>query len=437
MMKAYLIPTIVVFFFLDTAALTAQTKEEIYRSNIVSYFGSGDSPRNTNFYWTVIGRQIKNGQALAELPEEVKAMVGEILRPVHETHARRFDFEKGSTEIQSIDAEVRRLEAQAANSLFDLLGPELLTKASESYAHDQLSSVIEQRGFEGLVKLVERGLDRPNGVRLSPVCKKNLLDVLDRYKTKQKELEADYVDKLRSITQELWPRLMKVLAPKQIAEADRVLGKHAEWFRFIELPRQFLVRPDVTGSGLVGEKVKEKYGFNIMKLLDISNQEFIESGFEPIDPLIYELATSGFIADELDLTSNQREKLVELRKEHWYKNAVVINRQPDTRFELLLEKENSDLLPNGLTGILIGHQQRSLLQIELQLRTGIEYSTTAGLTHPRLIKHLELSSVQVQDLEKIGQEYASECSPIFDEYKQVRQKMHAEFVAAVIAIIRD
>jgi hypothetical protein len=410
-----------------------QTNEFIYRQNIVESLAVAHRTENITFYFMTIGREISSGRHLKELPSEIRASIDRIMQPVNAAGNRRFAFPEGSVEIKQIDAETRLLEMEAVEKLRGLLGPELLLQASNEYAKSQIESLIETHGVSGLISLIDRAIKKPKLSGLTSDQIERIEKSKDQFQKNLEELDSQYLTRLRTATRELWPRLMKALDKTQELEAEQLLGKQAEWFRFLEQPKSLEVKSSSFGVVFAGTEIREKYKDNILRILDVPDSEWEKQGIEVIDPLIFDLLSYSFIEDELDFTHEQRRNLKNLREKHWSARGVSYLKHSDDRLDLLLNQNAP--LPAGITDLLLPGQQLWLLQIELQLRTGIEYRSTAGLTHPKLIEHLSLSSKQVIDLKQIGEEYLAEWNPIFEDYRNERKTLHEKVLDEIRQIV--
>jgi hypothetical protein len=409
---------IAITIFWPISAL-AQTKEHIYHQNVVASLMGGSRPENISFYFMTLAREINGGRSLAELPPEIRDAVGQILEPVTNSVNRRFSYSEGSDEINTIDQETRLLEGEAIDQLFKLLGPVLIMQASNEYATSQIESLVEVKGVSGLVSLFDRAIKKPHGLGLTVDQVDRIQKIKEGLLTQQGELDSRYLNRLRMATRELWPRLLQALDKEQEQEAEQLLGKQAEWFRFIEQPKSMNVNSNSIGVLFAGTRVSEKYKQNLLQILEVPEQELESQKIEVIDPLMFQLVSYSFVEDELDLNGEQRKKLKDLRETDWRERGLSYLKHSDDRFDLLLSQKAP--LPAGLIDILLPRQQLWLLQIELQLRTGFQYRSTAGLTHPKLIRHLALSSGQVTNLKRIGDEYLEEWNPVFEDYKTERK----------------
>lgn len=220
---------------------------------------------------------------------------------------------------------------------------------------------------------------------------------------------ADYQNKLwdefgpayDNLSERALNDINSILDDDQRKEFKKLVGTPINWARLIEQfdSFEYFFRVSDPNANFVGVGLNRGIG---------------DDDRPAIDVFLFTLLRADFLRKELDLSADQKQKLVTTLDDYQVSRVIDESRSND-RFDELLADKTADF-PKEVADILLGHQEDTLRQIELQFRTGA-YRFSFGALHPRLVEKLELTRRQQNRIEEISTRFEGELIAFSDEAK--------------------
>ena len=258
--------------------------------------------------------------------------------------------------------------------------------------------------------------------------RKNLNRLVTHATAKMRYGSDGHLDKIRALLEQHWKSLLEELDDNQQSAVKKLIGEPIQWFRSTEKQalraRDFSARggPMVnTGRLVVAGRTLGEIQVEVEKL----ELEFMHSH-------VFEMITSPFIWDELDLAAEQR---TQMGSKATFKNVVALPSFSEDRISKLLEK-GEIRYPRAISDILTKHHSELLRMMELQILTG-KYESSVGLLHPSVSKHLDLSLNQANKIRVLSIKFEKDSMLLSKELGDDRKLTQDEFDKSVSSILTE
>lgn len=221
----------------------------------------------------------------------------------------------------------------------------------------------------------------------------------------QKQLWGEFGDAYYSMANRALEEVNDILDPKQRRQFETLVGTPVNWSRMFESNRQFEYVFRVSDPNSNHKSVNLRRG-------PISNTEELKD-LPEVDVFLYQLLSTPFLREELDLTDDQEKTLIKILDDYRH-HRVVDEANSVPRFDLLLNAEST--VPDEVAELLLHHQLEILQKVELQLRTGA-YRSSFGLLHPKMAAKLGLSKNQMSKIQTASERFNAEVDAFASETK--------------------
>ena len=434
-MKISLLLTKFFIFFLWAGVASGQSPEEVFR--LAGQFREkvGVTERDRARYFLGLGlselknlrNQQKNGIELDGDSKQRLLLLEGSLAPIEEA------FNRIRTSKDRVEAKMKleqlSHDAEHANRVFSILGP---TKALE------LTTERTIRALKNKAKTTAKNAFSPTTLITNKWMSKYLA-LTEEQERELNELVANttdrirygsdgHLEKLRVILDAHWKSLLKALNDSQRLMARELIGQPIQWFRSKDKQtlraRDFLVKRgplvNPVRLPLAGKTSKE-----IRHEIEKMDREFMHSH-------VYEMITSPFIWDELDLAPEQRN---EIKSKENFKNIVAIPSLSQDRISQLL-KQKEVTYCQSISNILTKDQLKLLRMMELQILTG-KYELSVGLLHPSISNHLKLSSSKRERIRVLANKYQIDSELFAKGLAEDRKQSQEKFDESVSGILTE
>ncbi len=211
-------------------------------------------------------------------------------------------------------------------------------------------------------------------------------------------IRGNHDDELQKLSISHWESPLEVLSAEQLEKAMELLGKPAFWF-FSNLAPQFLqvdYRSGIGGTTVVSQKVLELERRLGKKYAAMTDDELAENDIELFDSLVYGMFFNETVWGKLLLSDEQVSALKGEFRNQIMAQILVTPNNATQRMEDLLEGVID--YPPSLENFLHPPQREWFRQLELQIRLGSRFSSTAGLLSPEITDRLGVSTAQISRL---------------------------------------
>ena len=340
------------------------------------------------------------------------------LRTLHNAAEQKFEAALGppiiALDYEYVPTAERIKEAKAKSAkvieeLFDEFGRDKFLRAV------QFQNLIHLRGIVNHFKINDPSFMTIPGFRermnLTAEQRSTLEEIDLEYKqTVLQHLEHLFVT-IRDINSDKLSRIKSELSPEQKTLASRLIGSPLNWTRLLSTNEESEIRT------MIGERKRETMEVDGYRVLlpegcDLNIRHFRELKLTPdynedelkwphFDSLLATLLSSDFVAKEMELSDDQQAEIKEFITEV-RETSIVSAKFAKERLERLLD--GSAKFPPELERILVPLQMDWLRQAELQFFTG-DSRSTFGITHPIMVRRLEMSNGTVNKIEEVASEF--------------------------------
>lgn len=419
----------------------AQTKKEVYELDFLHNQRFGNDDVLVAQYWTQMAEQELKMLEAGKRPElgnqaEVYQRLKEALAPIDELTAILSNLPRGPERDMVLDDLAKTLKSdEIAERVFEILGAEHCARLATERVSQEME--VRQADLARNVAAVRTYLADNTFAELLKLTDEQKKQIQKEIEKANKKLESTInrlLDQLHDISDRRWNAMIETLDNEQGKQATNLLGKPIEWFR-TSTPPEF--RNSVNGYGgltITGRKATELNPKDGQALSDIPEPELEKHGIEFFDSLVYQMLFETSLWDEFELVDAQKEELKTEIRSRLNDNVMVAPRGAE-RLELLLQ--NKADYPKTITDLLLPTQLKWFRQMELQIRLGPEYTSTVGLTHPRIVELLRIGNKEKHELSEIGSNYEEQEKEITGKMAAERQVVQSQLIIELSKILSD
>lgn len=252
-------------------------------------------------------------------------------------------------------------------------------------------------------------------LKLAPKQERQLADKHKRIAELQEGLWDEFAPAFDELADQALTDINDVLNSDQQKQFMELIGKPINWARTIETSKRFGY---VFNSSDPNSRLKSRN-----KTLEPKNPPDDNAKLPKVDLFLFELLSTKFLRNELELSADQSQKLTGVLQTYRQQRIIDESNSVD-RFTALVQAEA--IYPKEITDLLLPHQEDCLKQIELQFRTGA-YRFSFGLLHPYLVEELDLTKQQQSRIKKVSRRFTGELFAFSEEARtQFAQLMRAE-----------
>ncbi len=441
-LKKILLLVLVVSLTLSNSALSQLTPEEVYKVHVLKLNTRGNSEKQHAFFFHSMGlgelERLKNEkrryrglapekQLRLELLEDALSPITEVINARRNTSDRETRLALNQKFVELLnDTDNYRL-------VFDALGGdralELTTKG--------LAASLKNISKSSITNAYSPATILNNELVLK------LLSFSDLQKKEFEKLKIEVTEKMRfgaegevgqmeDVLSRHWKSILSSLDATQSDTVKQLVGEPIQWFR--GSANNQLRRRDfsnhggpVVNPGTIDESIKTDDGRSIFQM---TPAELGENGIDFLYSHIYEMMSSPFIWDELELSKEQRSDL----KQNKLDAVGLPSFHQERLVDLLKEKEVN--YPKSMKSILQESQLTWFRQMELQVLTG-QYESSIGLLHPMFVERLTLRRRQQEKIKELAKKYSMEIQVLQKSLIASRKETRLEFEAAIQDLLTE
>ena len=240
------------------------------------------------------------------------------------------------------------------------------------------------------------------------------------------------IKKMEDALKRHWEKILSTLDLKQNKVAKDLVGEPIQWFRYSGnnplRSRDFSRRNGpIVNPGTIDMAIRTDDGRSILLM---TPTELEDRGIGFTHSHTYEMMTSRFVWDELELSNEQRKEL-----KHHKLRSVALPAYYQDRTRELLNQEKVDY-PKSLKSILTKDQMTWFQQMELQVLTG-KYESSVGLLHPGFIERLDLRSNQQDKINSLAKKYVQDIQVLDKSLKASREATRLKYKEEIQGILTE